>query len=71
MWKLKEPIHDNPTDPAERSKCQCHTLLQLERSIQNKMATNRNNNIILLMITALFAESSAVLPIFNAYLAMS
>jgi len=52
-----ELTHNDPTDLAELSKCQCNTLLQLERSIQNNMATNRDNNIILSMITALFAEN--------------
>jgi len=53
-----ELIHDDPTDPVQRSKCQCTALLQLERPIQNKTATNRDNNVILSMITALFAENS-------------
>jgi len=40
-----------PTDPAERQR---NNLLQLEHSIQHKMATSRYNDIILLMIITLF-----------------
>jgi len=46
-----------PSDPMERSKYQCNALLQLERSTRNKMATNRDNNVILSMIITLFAEN--------------
>jgi len=45
---------NDPTDPVERSKYQCNALLQLQHSIQNKMATNKDNNIISLMIITLF-----------------
>jgi len=34
-----------------------YALLQLELSIQNKMATNKNNNIILPMIITLFSKN--------------
>jgi len=56
-----ELIHDDPTDAAERSKCECNAL---EPPIENKMAINRDDNVILSMLTALFAENSRSLAYF-------
>jgi len=43
--------------PLECYKCQCNALLQPERFIQNKMATNTNNGIILSIVITLFTAN--------------
>jgi len=50
-----------PNDPVGHSKCQSNTLLQLEHSIQNKMAINRDNSFILSMIVTLFIVDKRIL----------